>query len=203
MLSVRLELTRFLNAGALHGGNAGSGTVRMMCPGRGQGRVPPWQNGHGEAPMRQSWPNSWSQGQVGCTGAPATQRPRPHLGSGEASWVSGFQASGAGQRCTVPWMGHVSSVWDGPGGQRPATFSMPLSSFPQGPLSPALSWLSPLRNPLLGNPAFFVCGHAGRMRWCHSSHLAPDRTRDAAFVQGNTDGDFYGGSDRNLRYRFW
>lgn len=68
---------------------------------------------------------------------------------------------------------------------------------PKGPLSAAPSWLSPLRNLLLGNPALFVCGHMG------GPHLDADRTGDAAFVQGNTDGDFYGGSDLNLRYRFW
>lgn len=57
---------------------------------------------------------------------------------------------------------------------------------PKGPLSAAPSWLSPLRNLLLG-AALFVCGHMG------SPHLDADRTGDAAFVQGNTDGNFYGG----------
>ena len=141
---------------------------------------------------------SRSSGLHRCTSHPAAP---PTLGFwGGKKHVSGFQASGAGQRCTVPWMGHLPSVWNGPGGQRPATFGVPLSSFPQGP-SPILAfstWKS-----LVRKPSVLCMWSAGRLRWCHSPHLAPDRTGDAAFVQGNTDGDFYGGSDRNLRYRFW
>lgn len=113
MLSDRLELTRFPSAGSLHGGSAGSGTIRMMCPGRGQGGVPPWQNGHGEAPVGQSQLTSWSQGQVGCTGAPATQRPAHTwvLGREKACfWVSGIR-SWAEMHCPLDGTPAICLEW--------------------------------------------------------------------------------------------
>jgi len=170
----------------------------MMCPRRGQGGVPPQQNGHREVPTGQSQPTSWSQGQVGCTGAPATQQPCPHLGSGDGrSMFLGFQHLELGRDALSPGWDtcHLSGIDPKDRGQQRLACLCP--HFPKGPLSAAPSWLSLLRNPLLGNPALFVCGRAG------SPHLDADRTGGAAFVQGNTDGDFYGGSDRNLRYRFW
>lgn len=144
---------------------------------------------------------SRSSGLHRCTSHPAA---RPHLGSGEGKSVFlGFRHPELGRDAlSLGWdTCHLSGMDPEDRGQQRSACLCPC--FPKDPLSPAPSWLSPLRNPLLGNPAFYVCGHAGRPRWCHSPHLAPGRTRDAASVQGNTDGDFYGGSDQNLRYRFW
>ena len=173
----------------------------MMCPRRGQGGVPPWQNGHGEAPVGQSRLTSWFQGQVVCTGAPATQQPRPHLDSGEGrSMFLGFRHPELGRDALSPGWDtcHLSGMDPEDRGQQHLACLCP--RFPKSP-SPILAfstWKS-----LVRKPSVLCMWSAGRLRWCHSPHLAPDRTGDAAFVQGNTDGDFYGGSDRNLRYRFW
>lgn len=96
----------------------------------------PQQNGHREAEA-QSRSTCWSQGQEGSKvhQPPSGSSHARVLGSEEVcSRVSGVR-SWAG---AVPWVGHLPSVWDGPGGQRPATFRVPLALLPGGPLGPSL-----------------------------------------------------------------